>query len=204
MVDFRNIQRDSNFRANVFLIECIAVLAVYLRVLYHLTPEVYQQHRSILLATFGVIYIIRLNFMSRYLLQREIAIEELTIVILIWIPSILSSFLLVTAKQEVSISESFTAVGAYAIGSFLNSYSEFQRKKWKAIPSNKGRCYTGGLFSLCRNINYFGDTVLFAGWAAATGNWRNMWVPLVMGTSFIYHHIPEKERYLAKRYGRDW
>merc|ERR1711862_1009632 len=92
----------------------------------------------------------------------------------------------------------------YALGSYLNTYSELQRKVWKKNPNNKGRCYTLGLFSFSRNINYFGDTMLFAGWALATGNWMNSWAPIVMGLSFYFFHIPDKEKYLATRYAQDW
>jgi len=53
-------------------------------------------------------------------------------------------------------------------GSYLNSFSEIQRKWWKKDPSNKGRCYTEGLFKYSMHINYFGDTVLFTGWCLFT------------------------------------
>ena len=86
----------------------------------------------------------------------------------------------------------------------LNSFSELQRKWWKARPENKGRCYTLGLFSLARNINYFGDVVLFGGWALATGAWWNAWAPVTMFLSFQFYHVPDKELYLAKRYEKDW
>jgi protein-S-isoprenylcysteine O-methyltransferase Ste14 len=55
------------------------------------------------------------------------------------------------------------------------------------------------MFSLSRNINYFGDTVLYTGWAAATGWWPNVWVPVLMTMSFYLFHIRDKEAYLAKR-----
>ena len=62
-----------------------------------------------------------------------------------------------------------------------------------------------GLFSRSRNINYFGDSVLFTGWAIATGNWANAWAPIVMSLTFYYYHIPDhKGKYLAARYGNEW
>merc|ERR1712183_1261588 len=92
----------------------------------------------------------------------------------------------------------------YVLGSYLNTYSEFQRKIWKQDPIHKGRCYMLGLFSLSRNINYFGDSLLFAGWAVATGNWINSWAPILMSLSFYFYHIPDKEKYLQTRYAQDW
>ncbi|KAL3905797.1 MAG: hypothetical protein SGILL_009531 [Bacillariaceae sp.] len=141
--------------------------------------------------------------MSLWLLPRELAIEELTGVILIWVPSILASFVFAARPSDSKILLPLSIL-VYATGSFLNTYSEYERKIWKQKPSSKGRCYMNGLFSLSRNINYFGDTFLFAGWALATASWVNIWVPLVMGSSFYFYHIPDKETYLAKRYAAEW
>ena len=231
--NFRTVERRSNLRANIFLVESILVLAVYLYVLYNnITPSPSspmarnknsnfvsppRAHHHIL-AVFGVIYMIRLNFMTRWLLNRELSIEELTIVILVWIPGILASFSLlaqqskedsagvVSSSYSMMMQQHIVAIILYSTGSFVNTYSELQRKKWKERhPENKkGRCYMEGLFSLSRNINYFGDTVLFAGWAVATGSLWNIWVPIMMGLSFYFYHIPDKEKYLEKRYAKEW
>jgi steroid 5-alpha reductase family enzyme len=198
-VDFRKVERQSNARANIFLAENIAILAVYLHALFRssYTPQ------AILLAIFGVVYMIRVTVMARWLLKRELALEEITIVALIWLPAILASFIRYV-KNNTSPFQLGLASILYVVGSYLNSYSEIQRKRWKEMPQNKGRCYTQGLFSLSRNINYFGDTLLFAGWALTTGVWWNAWVPVVMGSSFWFYHIPDKEKYLQNRYAKDW
>lgn len=208
---FRSTQRRSSLRGNIFLIECVAVLSAYFYALKHrLGPAAAAadpscSHRMSILTSFGLIYMIRLNVMSRFLLKRELAVEELTFVILIWLPSILSSFVLLTTTDADLKALHCTIIAAiYLFGSYLNTYSELQRKIWKGNAANKGRCYTDGLFSFSRNINYFGDTVLFSAWAAATGSWWNIWVPIAMAASFWFHHIPDKEKYLAQRYGRDW
>ena len=162
--------------------------------------------RRLLLCMFASIYFSRLTFMAGYVLQRELAMEELTFVSLIWIPTILVSFTYGAASSAGSpvTSRLVLATFAYFAGSFLNTFSELQRKWWKSQPQNKGRCYTRGLFSLSRNVNYLGDIVLFAAWADATDVWWNLWVPLVMTNTFVFHHIPDKEKYLAKRYEQDW
>ena len=178
--------------------------------------------QQILLTMYGIIYFSRLNLMSSWILPRELSIEELTFVILIWIPSILSSFVLLAVNPEYIDSDSSSndktsvtvtklviislSIILYVAGSFLNTYSELQRTWWKksTTENNKGRCYTGGLFSSSRNINYFGDTVLFTGWSILTFNVTNIWVPVVMASSFWFYHIPDKESYLQQRYDRDW
>eukprot|EP00967_Tisochrysis_lutea_P132929 scaffold232595_cov33-Tisochrysis_lutea.AAC.1 len=144
--------------------------------------------------------------MARWILARELAIEEITLVTLVWIPAMLASFTAGAALcgSDLSLIEIFLAVAAYSLGSYLNTYSELQRKRWKQRPENSGRCYTLGLFSLSRNINYLGDVILFAGWALLSSAWWNAWVPLTMASIFYFHHIPDKEAYLAKRYARDW
>jgi len=199
-VTFRNVERKSNLRANIFLAESVMVLNIYFYMVYGWKFSMNTQ--SHLLAAFGVIYMIRLNIMSRWILQRELGTEELTVVILLWLPSIMGSYI----ALAVNVSNGILAVASilYGLGSYLNTYSELQRKHWKSYPNNKGRCYTLGLFSLSRNINYFGDTLLFTGWALATGTWTNAWAPIVMGLSFYFFHIPDKEQYLATRYAQDW
>ena len=153
----RSVARQSMLRANIFALECVLVLGVY----WHFLVGHVNQRRRDILFLFGIIYMVRLNIMARWLLPRELSTEELTVVV-VWICSILASIVVGTALQgamnnvEVVISFIF-----YFVGSWLNSWSELQRKWWKARPENKGHCYMLGLFSLSRNINYFGDVVLF-------------------------------------------
>lgn len=91
-----------------------------------------------------------------------------------------------------------------AFGSFLNTGSEVRRKWWKADPANKGHCYTEGLFRYSMHINFFGDMVLFSGWALLTGSLCALGLPLLMTLMFIFLHIPELDDYLAKRYGDEF
>ena len=198
---FRLVERRSMLRANIFLLECAAVLALQLAALQRYVAPGPQR---LLLAVFAAVYMARLNVMARWLLPRELATEELTIVALVWVPMILASYTYGAALHQPTNAQLLAAAAAYVGGSFLNSFSELQRKWWKARPENKGRCYTLGLFSLARNINYFGDVVLFGGWALATGAWWNAWAPVTMFLSFHFYHVPDKEEYLAKRYEKDW
>ena len=92
-------------------------------------------------------------------------------------------------------------LGLLFFGSYLNTGSEVQRKWWKADPANKGHCYTLGLFRYAMHINFFGDVVLFSGWALLTGMLWALGLPLMMALMFIFLHIPGLDDYLAKRYG---
>jgi len=93
------------------------------------------------------------------------------------------------------------ALALLAFGSYLNSFSEIQRKWWKRDPKNKGHCYTEGLFKYSMHINYFGDMVLFSGWCLITHSIWAFSLPLLMTFMFIFHHIPSLDNYLLKRYG---
>ncbi len=96
------------------------------------------------------------------------------------------------------------AITLFLLGSWLNSWSEIQRKLWKRDPANKGHCYTGGLFSQSMHINYFGDVVLFTGWALFTHNIWTFAFPIFMAFSFAFIHIPALDAYLTKRYGDEF
>jgi steroid 5-alpha reductase family enzyme len=89
-------------------------------------------------------------------------------------------------------------------GSYLNSNSESQRKWWKKDPSNKGRCYTQGLFKYAMHINYFGDTMLFTGWCLFTYTICTLGLPILMAGLFICMHIPGLDAYLSERYGTEF
>ena len=86
-------------------------------------------------------------------------------------------------------------------GSFLNSYSEYQRQRFKSDPTNKGQLYTQGLFKLSTNINYFGDIVLFSGLALVTGRLTLLFIPFSMAVNFVFFIIPRKEAYMSEKYG---
>ncbi|PHR57003.1 MAG: hypothetical protein COA43_12865 [Robiginitomaculum sp.] len=90
------------------------------------------------------------------------------------------------------------------VGAYLNSFSEIERKWWKKDPTNKGHCYTQGLFKHAMHINYFGDVVLFTGWALLTANLWALALPALMLYMFIFMHIPALDRYLTKRYGKEF
>lgn len=207
----RATPRTSMLRANIFAVMCICLLVGYAFLLLSPgliwpdcpAPQAYFRVR--LLFAFGLVYLFRLNAMARWLLPRELSNEELTVVPL-WILSIMASYALGALPIQDALDWPLLIASSllYITGSWFNTWSELQRKIWKAKPENKGRCYTQGLFAFSRNINYFGDVVLFAGWALATGRWWNQWVTIVMAAMFYFFHIPDKEQYLKERYAEDW
>ena len=92
----------------------------------------------------------------------------------------------------------------YIAGSYIGTASEHSRHSWKARPENVGRLYTEGLFRYSRHINYFGDLLVFGGFAMLT---RQLWtgiVPIAMGLNFALVIIPAHDAYLAERYGSEF
>ncbi|MEZ7197514.1 DUF1295 domain-containing protein [Pseudodesulfovibrio karagichevae] len=96
------------------------------------------------------------------------------------------------------------ALALLLVGSWLNTASETQRKLWKRDPANRGHCYTGGLFKYSMHINYFGDTVMFTGWALLTAVPWALVLPALMAAMFVGYHIPALDAYLAERYPDDF
>ncbi|KAA6414145.1 MAG: hypothetical protein FRX48_02507 [Lasallia pustulata] len=96
-------------------------------------------------------------------------------------------------------------IGLYAVGMLTEMISEFQRKAFKADPTNKGTPYGGGLFSLATNINCGGYTLWRSGYAitAAGLPWG-----IMVGTWFFYDFatraIPVLDHYCTERYGDAW
>jgi protein-S-isoprenylcysteine O-methyltransferase Ste14 len=92
----------------------------------------------------------------------------------------------------------------YAAGSYIGTASEVSRHTWKARPENRGHLYTSGLFGISRHVNYFGDLLLFVGFAVLT---RQPWtgiVPVAMALNFAFVIIPAHDAYLAARYGTEF
>jgi protein-S-isoprenylcysteine O-methyltransferase Ste14 len=92
----------------------------------------------------------------------------------------------------------------YLLGSYLNTGSEYLRHVWKKKPENQGRLYTQGLFRYAMHINYFGDEVLFTGYALITGSPWALIVPALMAAGFLFINVPMLDTYLKKRYGADF
>ncbi len=92
-------------------------------------------------------------------------------------------------------------IGLFVIGSFINTYSEHQRRRFKRRPENAGKLFTGGLFALSMHPNYFGDLLWVGGYACVTRNAWSWLVPAFLFCFFYFFNIPKLDRYLRDRYG---
>ncbi|CAF1444635.1 unnamed protein product [Rotaria magnacalcarata] len=99
----------------------------------------------------------------------------------------------------------YVGISLFTVGILTELISELQRKRFKDQPANKGKLYTGGLFSLARHINYGGYALWRTGIALTSGSY---WLGAFQ---FIWHlgyftklSVPDLAGYCSKKYGDDW
>ena len=157
--------------------------------------------RRIIMASCLTIYFVRLQITVWVFQKRKWTwLETITI-------TVLMSFVLYAFanaggnnKQVVGIVE-VIGILLYLSGSYINTHSEYYRHIWKLEEKNRGRLYTERLFRYAMHINYFGDIVLFTGFAMITHRFSMLVIPSIMTLNFVFIIIPSLDRYLVKKYG---
>lgn len=92
-------------------------------------------------------------------------------------------------------------IALFVVGSFINTFAEHQRRRFKRVPNNAGRLFTGGLFAASMHPNYFGDLLWVAGYACVTHNAIAWTIPALLFVLFYFYNIPALDRHLRSRYG---
>ncbi|MBL1437512.1 MAG: DUF1295 domain-containing protein [Rhodobacteraceae bacterium] len=166
-----------------------------------LEVEMVGQARALALVFVAMLYFGRHIITLFYLLQRKVAWGE-ALGLALFMTTFEIGFVWLGGQSAAPFGM-LDVLGLLLLGfgSYLNTFSEVQRKWWKADPTHKGQCYTLGLFRYAMHINFFGDIVLFSGWALLTANLWALGLPLLMGAMFAFIHIPGLDAYLAQRYG---
>ena len=156
--------------------------------------------RRIIIASCLIVYFMRLQVTVWVFQKRKWTWLE-TIIITVLMSFVLYTFAKVggSNKQTVGVVE-VIGILLYFSGSYINTHSEYTRHFWKLKEENKGRLYTEGLFSLSMHINYFGDIVLFTGFAIVAHSFSMLIIPLIMAVNFVFNIIPNLDRYLEKKY----
>lgn len=160
--------------------------------------------RSAALVACSAIYAARLVFTQFYLIKRRMAWgESFTIGAWLWV--IHGTMTWLGGRNGAAPGLALdVGVALYLLGSFFNTGGELLRDLWKRRPESRGKLYTGGLFRYSMHINYFGDTVLFCGFALVTGSIWAFAIPLLMACMFVFINIPMLDTYLASRYGEQF
>jgi steroid 5-alpha reductase family enzyme len=218
MTDLTAIYRDksSSLRTKATLF-CIHLLIVFISVwlllgggiavldnFFGRPHQLASTLRRGVLAAAAVLYFLRTLGTIFVFLKRRMPWSEVA-TIAPWIAAIDMLFAYLGGRNEGAFGlTDFVGAALVSVGSAVNTGSELQRHLWKKNPENKGRLYTGGLFRYARHINYFGDEVLFTGWALMAGRAGLLLIPVIMACGFIFVNIPALDRYLEERYGDEY
>jgi len=99
-----------------------------------------------------------------------------------------------------------TCVGVtiFVIGSFLETHSEIQRRRFKDDPNNKGKLYTGGLFAHARHINYLGYILWRMGLGFVSAPPFTLSYGLYHAVDFYVRAIPLLQNHMQSKYGNQW
>ncbi len=153
---------------------------------------------------FNLIVFLRTLITMFYLVKRKMPWEEaFSIPFAFALYYIGFSWLVYETTQPFDIQDVF-GIFLFVFGSFLNTGSELMRDKWKKIPENKGRLYTGGLFAYSMHINYFGDLLWVIGYALITKNWYSTLIIIFLFVFFVFFNIPKLDAYLEGKYKEDF
>lgn len=98
----------------------------------------------------------------------------------------------------------YAAIGLFVLGSYVNTGSETARHRFKSLPGNSGRLYTGGLFRLAIHVNYFGDILWVIACAILTRNWWSGSIPAFLICFFAFYNVPKLDTHLREKYGEEF
>lgn len=147
------------------------------------------------------IYFIRVLFTEFLFLKRGVSWTEVFAIA----PWVFCIYILLSISGGTNSAAfgaaSFTGLSLFGLGSWMNSYAEYQRHRWKRRRENHGHLYTAGLFRFSRHPNYLGDLISFSGLCLLTGRWYTGSVPVLMLAGFVFVNIPALDAHLHSRYG---
>lgn len=157
--------------------------------------------RRVVLIVALTTYFIRVLFTQFVFLKRGLGWTEVFTIF----PWVLCIYLVLGIAGGAN-SNPLGAIGAigilfFILGSWMNSWAEFQRHIWKGDPSNHGKLYTMGLFRLSRHPNYLGDMISFTGLCLIAGRFITAFIPALMLSGFVFVNIPMLDAHLQSRYG---
>ncbi len=157
--------------------------------------------RAETLAAAFCVYYVRLLFTIFVFLRRGMSWTEVSS-IASWVLFIFLYLGLAGSLNPASMASSGTCGAVlFAVGSWMNTWSECQRHLWKRRPEHRGKLYTEGLFRIARHPNYLGDLLAFSGLCVFAGRWFAWIVPALMLALFALVNIPVLDAHLREHYG---
>ena len=96
------------------------------------------------------------------------------------------------------------AISVYALGTALHFVADLHKRRFKAKPLTEGRLLDQGLWRYSRHPNYFGDLLVYVGWASFAANPWAWCSPALNLAQYAFDAIPKNEAWAAERYGQAW
>lgn len=157
--------------------------------------------RDLIIATFQVVLFGRFLLTLFVFLKRSIPWDE-TVGVIVAFGLYLLGFPLLArgAPPRFGLLE-FAGIALFIAGSLFNTVAEYQRHRWKSRPENRGKLYTGGLFSVSIHVNYFGDLLWVTGYACLTREPYAFLIPALLLVFFVFYNVPKLDAHLRDRYG---
>ena len=160
--------------------------------------------RNFTLFIFNLVVFGRFLLTLFYFLERKIPWEEAFSVPVAFALYLLGFPLLARSATTLVGMLELAGIMLFMLGSFLNTFSEYQRKRFKSDPANQGKLYTGGLFACSMHPNYFGDLIWVSGYACVTHNPFSALIPAFLFCFFYFYNAPKLDAHLRERYGKSF
>jgi len=149
---------------------------------------------------FNVIVLVRMAIMMFVFLKRQMPWAEVFSVPIAYAIYYVGFAILILPNSAGLGIWDWTGLGVFALGSYLNTASEWQRHIFKSDPANKGKLYTQGLFGVSMHINFFGDVLWVLGYAMIAGHIVGYGLTLLLLAFFMFFNVPKLDNYLRDRY----
>lgn len=157
--------------------------------------------RNLTLLAFDLVVVARFLATLFVFVERRIPWEEAASIPIAFALYLVGFPLLAAPASTAFGALELLGVALFAAGSFVNTYAEYQRRRFKRRPENAGKLFTGGLFAISMHPNYFGDLLWVAGYACVSHNALAWLVPAFLLAFFYLYNIPKLDAYLREHYG---
>lgn len=169
----------------------------------HHWPNGDSARRGVLVAALSI-YFVRLLFTQFVFLKRGISWNEV-LTVAPWVFCIFVVLSLAAGTDPAALGVAgVDGIVLFVLGSWMNSYAEYQRHVWKQCPDRRKRLFTRGLFRLVRHPNYLGDLISFAGLCLIAGRWFTAVIPVLMLCGFVFVNVPVLDAHLREHYGAEF
>lgn len=98
----------------------------------------------------------------------------------------------------------YLAIFLFSSGLVIMFKAEFKKYSIDVTGENIEVFYSKGLYRFSRNMDLFGQLVLFSGWVILTRNSHIFMAPVLIGIIYIRRVIPNRDDRLTKKYGETY